>query len=104
MSQQLVIVIKKNYVEEASDVIFPLKLGKLTYRSMDNSICISSDLVNFNFGFYHSRHDFDSEGIFYSLFGTHINFLLVHDVEYFWEDCADELEVWKRESSRFTIS
>ena len=29
--------------------------------------------------------------------------MLAHNVEDFWEDCTNELEVWERESSRFTI-
>ena len=97
-------MINKFLVEEACDVIFPLKLSKLTCRNMEDATCISSNLVKLSFGFYPARPNFDNKEIIHSLFDPHAKFLHVPNVEDFWEDCADELEERRRESSRFSIA
>ena len=53
VAQKLVIVINKFLAKDACDIIFPLKLGKLTCKSMEDAKCISSDLVKFGFGSYY---------------------------------------------------
>ena len=53
-------------------------------------------MVKLSFGFYDARPNFDSKRIIHSLFETHARFLHVSNMEEFWEDFADELEVRRR--------
>lgn len=86
-------MINKFSVEEACDIIFLLKLGKLTCGSIEYEKCISSDLVKFGFGTYQARPCFDNKGNIHSLFDTQVKITHVPSMEYFWRDCTDELEV-----------
>ena len=71
---------------------------------MEDAKCISSDLVKFGFGFYQARRDFYSKRIIHSLFDTHERIVHVPNMEYFWEDCTDELEVKRRGLSKITVT
>jgi hypothetical protein len=84
--------------------LFPLKLGHLSCKSLEDAFCLGSDLLNFNFGFYDSRTSFDSKGIIHCLFSPKEKFLPACHIEDIWEDCEDELEVKKRELSRLSLS
>ena len=76
-------MINKFSAKEASNIIFPLKLGKLTCGSMEDAKCISSDLVKFCFGTYQARPNFDNKGIMHSLFDSQVKITHVPTVEDF---------------------
>jgi hypothetical protein len=81
-----------------------LKLGQLSCKSLEDAICLGLDLVNFNFGFYDARLGFDNKEIVHCLFNPKEKFLPSCHIEDFWEDCVDELDVKRRELSRFSLS
>ena len=60
--RKLFSVIKYNLPLEDWETTFPIKLGSLVCNSMTNASIIGSNLLEFNFGSYHSRRNFDSKG------------------------------------------
>ena len=54
-------VIQDSLLEERLESIFTIKLGSLVYSIMINAYVIAHDMLNFNFGFYQGRRDFDSK-------------------------------------------
>lgn len=99
--KQLTYVIKKEQPRDKWEGHFPIQLGKLSYSSMSNALSIGADLRNFNVSLYPERKGFDNKGFSRSL-GL-MPYLPMPQLEDFWEDCSDELEVFKKENMRMVL-
>ena len=92
VSRQLVSIIKSFSIDNITYILFPLKPCQLSCKSLDEAMCLGSNLLKFNFGFYNARPDFDSKGIVPCLFNLKGKILPTHHIEDIQEDCEDELE------------
>jgi hypothetical protein len=70
---------------------------------MTSASIIGSNLLGFNFGFYHNRRNFDSKGYAVQVLGLEINPPALPHIEDLWKDCKDEEEILKRDHSRLTL-
>lgn len=99
--RQLATVIKKAQPRDRWEDHFPIQLGTLSCSSMSDALSIGADLKNLNFSLYHKRKGFDNKGFSRSL-GL-MSYLRIPQLEVFWEDCNDELEVFKRGNMRMVL-
>lgn len=99
--RQLTFVIKKVQPRDKWEGHFPIQLGVLSCSSMPDALSIGADLKNFIFSLYLERKGFDNKGFSRSL-GL-MSYLLMPQLEDFWEYCSDELKVFKRGNMRMVL-
>ena len=71
---------------------------------MINASLIGSNLLNFNFGSYQGRRNFDNKWFTTKILGLKGQSSTVPQLEDLWQDCNDEEEVIKRDHLRLTLS
>ena len=103
VSRQLASITKGFSIDNTIDLLFPLKLGQLSCKSLEEAICLGSDLLNFNFSFYEARSGFDNKGIVPCLFNLKGKIIPTHHIDDIWEDCENELEIQRREMSKLSL-
>ena len=70
---------------------------------MINASVIGSNFLDFSFGSYQGRRDFDSKRFAAQVVGLKGQFSTIPHLEDLWQDYKDEEEVLKRDHSRLTL-
>lgn len=103
VSRQLAHIDKKLGTKGNSGVVFPIELGYYSCKSVSNALNLELEFKKMNLQHYIVRWKFDSRGYVVENLNMDDHFFHEPQLEDYWENCSDELEVRKRLWSRFTL-